>query len=321
MALLLVTSLGVAAEPPGQSFDIRVNLADQRELHLAATVPDLTTHALQIDGNFGVVLKTTALPRGGRWISAELTDSRSGKPTTLLLADWPWRENEPWHVQWISFSVCGERLIALRDAAPGRCADLPPMAAPDKPLGNCGPGGLMCLGPYEGMPSIIVSRSRIAPVEEPGVPFSLSGTVRDAAGRPRAGIIVYAYQTNARGEYPRVLPPRSFASNFQGRLRGWARSDAQGHYAFDTIRPGAYGGNPEHIHMHVVEPGCSTYQISDLVFDNDPALLALTPEQRKGYEEAHGGNGITTPRRKGAGWEVTRDIALGQNIPGYTACP
>lgn len=319
--LLSIGGLAGAAEPPGQTFDIRVNFSDQREVHLAATVPDLTAHSLQIDARLGVKLSITAMQRGGRWIAATLLDISGESPRTLLVADWPWQPDEPWHVQWVSFSVCGERLIALRDAAPGRCADLPPMARPDKPLGRCGAGGLMCMGPYEGMPAVIGSHERIAPADEPGVPLTVSGVVRGQDGKPRAGIIVYGYQTNSKGEYPRVVPARSFASQFQGRLRGWARTDAQGRYIFDTIRPGSYGGNPEHIHMHVIEPGCATYQIDDLIFDDDPNLLALKPEQRAGYETAHGGLGITRLRRKGAGWEVTRDIRLGQNIEGYAPCP
>ena len=322
-ALLIGMLLGHAwaAEAPGQSFDIRVNLEDKRELRLAATVQDLTSHTLQIEGSLGVQLRITEMGSGGRWIAVSLANLQGQTPRPLVIADWPWRTGEPWHVQWISFSVCGERIIAVRDGAPGRCADLLPMAKTDRPLGNCGPGGLMCLGPYEEMPANLGSRSRIAPADEPGVPLGVSGTVTGADGRPRAGVIVYGYQTNAHGEYPRVFPPRSFASQFQGRLRGWARTDAQGRYSFETIRPGSYGGNPEHIHMHVIEPGCATYPISDLVFDDDPNLLALTPEQRKGYEAAQGGNGITRLRRKGEGWEVTRDIRLGQNIPEYTPCP
>lgn len=30
--------------------------------------------------------------------------------------------------------------------------------------------------------------------------------------------------------------------------------------------------------------------------------------------------GITTRKRTGQGWQVSRDIHLGQNIPGYAAC-
>ena len=71
--------------------------------------------------------------------------------------------------------------------------------------------------------------------------------------------------------------------------------------------------------MHVIEPGCATYAISDLVFADDVNLLALTADQRRGYEAAQGGSGITHLRRKGAGWEVTRDIRLGQNITDYSS--
>ena len=55
----------------------------------------------------------------------------------------------------------------------------------------------------------------------------------EADGAPAAGIIVYAYQTDATGIYPR-------GSTRHGRLRGWVRTDEAGRYRFDTIRPGAY---------------------------------------------------------------------------------
>ena len=319
LCVLCLLSVCHAGEPVGQCFDLRVNIADQREVHVAAIVPDLTSHTLQVDGPLAVQLKIAALSNGDRWITAILVDNSADQPKTLVLADWPWRSRESAPVQRIAFSLCGQRVIALRDAAPGRCSDLLPMTTPDRVLGNCGAGGLMCLGPYEGLPANISSRSRIVPSDEPGEALTVSGTVRGADGKARAGIIVYGYQTNAQGEYPRVLPARSFASQFHGRFRAWARTDAQGRYTFDTIRPGSYGGNPQHIHMHVIEPGCATYAISDLVFADDANLLALTAEQRRGYETAQGGSGITHLRRKGAGWEVTRDIRLGQNIADYSS--
>jgi protocatechuate 3,4-dioxygenase beta subunit len=224
------------------------------------------------------------------------------------------------HTEWLSFSVCGDRIITLRDAPPGRCADLPPMARPDRLLGQCGTAGNMCMGPYEGLPASITSRERIAPASEPGEPLTVTGRVLDADGRPRAGVIVYGYQTDSHGVYPRAFPPRSNASNFQGRLRGWARSDARGRYTFDTIRPGSYGGNPEHIHMHVIEPGCATYAIDDLIFAGDANFLRLTPQQQQGVTPGVGGPGTGTLRRKGAGWEVTRDIHLGEKVPQYEPC-
>jgi protocatechuate 3,4-dioxygenase beta subunit len=217
----------------------------------------------------------------------------------------------------LAFSVCGDRIIALSEATPGRCADLPPMAKPDRALANCGG---YCTGPYEGMPAIITSHERIAPPSEPGEPLTVSGRVLGPDGRPRSGVIVYGYQTDRTGIYPAALPPRGSFSNYHGRLRGWARTDSKGRYVFDTIRPGSYGGNPQHIHLHVIEPGCSTYRIDDLMFASDPLLERLTPEQRQGVTPGVGGPGVGALRRKGNGWEVTRDIHLGQKVPGYEPC-
>lgn len=310
-----------AAEPPGFSFDIRVNIADQREVHLAATVPDRTTHLLQVDDTLGLELRIETMAGSGRWITAVLLDRNGNGNRRLVLSDWPLRDQELWQPQWVSFSVCGGRFIAVRGAAPGRCADLPPMATPGRLLGGCGTTGNICLGPYEDMPATITSRERLAPASEPGVPLRVTGRVLGADGRPRAGVIVYGYQTDRRGIYPPVAPPRSSSSNYHGRLRGWVRSDAQGRYTFDTIRPGSYGGNPEHIHMHVVEPGCATYSIDDLIFAGDPNFLRLSPQQRQSETHGKGGSGVTTPRRRGQGWEVTRDIHLGEDIPDYRPCP
>lgn len=161
---------------------------------------------------------------------------------------------------------------------------------------------------FEGMPDQLEARSRIAPVEEPGEPLVVEGIVKRIDGTPAPGVIVYAYHTDATGIYPR-------AETLHGRLRGWARTDKAGMYRFDTIRPGSYpsGGNPAHIHMHVIEPGRGTYWIDDIHFDDDPIL-----KQVNGYVEDRGGSGITHPERdKDGAWRVRRDINLGENIPGY----
>jgi len=317
-AVVLQTAL--AAEPPGTSFDIRINLADQREVHLAATVPGSTAHRLQVDGDLSLELKTAPMAIGGQWLEASLVNTANGAGRKLALADWPVTPDEMARVQWLAFSVCGDRFIAVRDAGPGRCADLPPLSKPDRLYGRCGIGGSVCAGPYEAMPAKISSRERISPLSEPGDPLTVTGRVLDAGGRPRPGIIVYAYQTDRLGIYPAVFPPRSNASNFHGRLRGWARSDIQGRYTFDTIRPGSYGGNPEHIHLHVIEPGCASYIIDELMFADDPNLKRFTPEQRAEMTPGHGGSGVGTLKRKANGWQVTRDVHLGEKIPGYEPC-
>lgn len=166
-----------------------------------------------------------------------------------------------------------------------------------------------CEWVFEGMPAKIDSIGRIAPSTEKGEPMRIRGVVRDRNNRPAAGVIVYAYQTDAAGIYPP-------STTRHGRLRGWAKTDAEGRYQFDTIRPGGYPNTtiPQHVHMHVIEPGRATYFIDEMVFSDDPRLTA---EQRKQLVTGRGGPGLVTPVKQSGVWDVTRDIVLGQNVPGY----
>jgi len=97
---------------------------------------------------------------------------------------------------------------------------------------------------------------RIPPAGEPGDPLTLTGTVYRPDGRtPAAGVIVYAYHTNAEGVYPTRGDERNWARR-HGYLRGWIKTNDQGQYRFETIRPGPYPGrsDPAHIHLIVKEP-------------------------------------------------------------------
>jgi protocatechuate 3,4-dioxygenase beta subunit len=160
---------------------------------------------------------------------------------------------------------------------------------------------------FDDQPATLASRARIAPATEPGAPMTLEGVVKTMQGDVATGVIVYAYHTDRAGLYP---PAR----NRHGRLRGWAITDARGHYRFDSIRPAAYPGRsiPEHVHMHVIEPGRGTYYIDELRFLDDPLITAAT---RRTDERA--GNGLVMPTRRADGWLARRDIVLGLNIPGY----
>jgi protocatechuate 3,4-dioxygenase beta subunit len=67
------------------------------------------------------------------------------------------------------------------------------------------------------------------------------------------------------------------------------------------------------VHIHIIEPGRCTYYVDDVLFEDDPRLTAA---QRR--RPGRGGNGIVSPARDGSGgWLVTRDIVLGERIPGY----
>lgn len=175
-----------------------------------------------------------------------------------------------------------------------------------------------CEAVFQGLPAAFAAPARIAPADEPGEPLALSGVVTDRAGKPQAGIVVYAYQTDRTGIYPRDASLSGAAAR-HGRLRGWTRTDAQGRYAFATIRPAAYPGRavPQHVHVHVIEPGRCTYYLGDVLFADDPLL---TPALRARERDAPGGDGVVTPRGDAKGWSATRDIVLGLNVPGYATC-
>lgn len=175
-----------------------------------------------------------------------------------------------------------------------------------------------CEAVFDDMPAELSSQVRLAPVGEPGVPMRISGRVLDGSGRTRAGVVVYAYQTDRTGLYPRPAQRLGREAMRHGRLRGWVRSDAQGRYAIDTVRPGSYPGEDvaEHVHMHVLEPGCFTYFIDDLMFLDDPKLSVEERQQAHGT----GGNGIVMPVMVDGRWQVERYIVLGQGVPGHREC-
>ena len=162
-----------------------------------------------------------------------------------------------------------------------------------------------CEWVYDDMPPNLASVARIAPKSEPGAPLVIDGVVKNPKGVPAANVIVYAYHTNAAGIYP---PAR----NRHGTLKGWALTDAQGRYRFDSVRPGAYPGRsiPEHVHMHVIAPGAGTYYIDELRFEDDPLLTA-----NKRQTAERGGIGLVLPERRDGVWHARRDILLGYNVP------
>lgn len=118
----------------------------------------------------------------------------------------------------------------------------------------------------------------IAPPREPGGRLVITGRVFAPDGAtPVAGVIVYAYQTDAAGHYQN--DPRSRIA----RLHGWAKTDAQGRFEFRTIRPGPYPGRdvPAHVHFHVWGGGFPLQWTEELLFAGDPLIKPAVLEQSR----------------------------------------
>ncbi|RBI70882.1 protocatechuate 3,4-dioxygenase subunit beta [Roseovarius sp. TE539] len=111
----------------------------------------------------------------------------------------------------------------------------------------------------------------------------LHGHVLDEDARPVPGTLVEIWQANAGGRYRHVndgyLAPLDPAFGGCGRTL----TDAQGYYAFRTVKPGAYpwrngtdSWRPAHVHFSVFGSGFAQRLITQMYFEGDP-LIPLCP--------------------------------------------
>jgi hypothetical protein len=314
------STLLMAAGAPEIRFELSARIGNGEPVMTSISLPSPSITTIPAVGPLQFRIEVKAM-EGNRLVStAQIVSGGVGPPLQRAMI-YGWLPDNL--VRSGGFTVCGTRVILEIPipVQPASCEDLPPLAPMLEPLGGC----IEYAGAYEGMPVIRSARTRLAPIGEPGEPLVLTGRTLDEDGLPRSGVIVYAFQTDHTGVYPAARPSRSTMSQSQGRLRAWVRTDAQGRYTFDTIRPGGYpdSGEPQHIHMVVIEPGCWATMIEDVHFSDDLRLQTLSGEDRERYLSGIGGSGIVTPVRKGpdAPWRIERDIHLGRNVVGYPGCP
>jgi protocatechuate 3,4-dioxygenase beta subunit len=94
--------------------------------------------------------------------------------------------------------------------------------------------------------------TRVAGRTQParGVTLALSGRVLGTDGRPLSGAKVELWQCDVNGRYHHVGASGDGGDeNFQGY--GVIETDAQGRFAFRTIRPVPYSGRPPHLHFKI----------------------------------------------------------------------
>jgi protocatechuate 3,4-dioxygenase beta subunit len=109
------------------------------------------------------------------------------------------------------------------------------------------------------------------------------GRVLDENARPQPGVLIEIWQANAGGRYRHVndgyMAPLD--PNFGGC--GRCLTDAEGGYAFRTIRPGPYpwrnngsDWRPAHIHLSIFGASFAQRLVTQLYFEGDP-LIPLCP--------------------------------------------
>jgi len=111
----------------------------------------------------------------------------------------------------------------------------------------------------------------------------VSGRVLDESGKAVPHTLIELWQANASGRYRHIVDNHDapLDPNFSGCGRTLA--DAQGHYRFVTIKPGAYpwrnhfnAWRPAHLHFSLIGQGFIQRLVTQMYFPGDP-LLAYDP--------------------------------------------
>lgn len=155
----------------------------------------------------------------------------------------------------------------------------------------------------ENAPSSIV----VAGPEEPGERLVVTGRVLDG-GRPLAGISIYVFHADADGLYAR----EGVNNDENARLHGAMRSDAEGRYRFETVRPRGYDREPAHVHYVVIASGYKP-RMFDLWLADDPILEERRRKElpELWFESAPGRIAIRPVTRDVNGtWHAARDLEM-----------
>ena len=162
---------------------------------------------------------------------------------------------------------------------------------------------------FVNMPTNLTSTMNIVTQKEPGEKLSISGTIFKADGKtPYPNIIIYAYHTDTKGYYSKTGKETGF-QKWHGRLHGWCKTDINGNYKINSIRPARYPGNniPAHIHAAIINKQGKEL-ISDFVFKDDNLV---NEQYLKSVASMVGGTGVVKViKSKNGIWIGQRNIIL-----------
>lgn len=151
------------------------------------------------------------------------------------------------------------------------------------------------VGPFYGYALPFPGGGDIAPAGHPGT-VTFHGYVRDGAGNPVPDALLEFWGPGPDGELPQSggsLRRDPVTGGFLGRdgvtFTGFGRvpTDADGHWAVRTLRPGARGGNAPYLGVCVFARGLTHHLFTRVYLPGpaealaaDPLLASLPPERR-----------------------------------------
>jgi len=116
----------------------------------------------------------------------------------------------------------------------------------------------------------------IVTAAEPGLKILVKGTIKTPAGNAVKDAMVYVYQTSDKGWYSDTAPHVLIMEGDRrhARLFGYMKTDANGNFSFNTIRPNGYPKSdlPAHIHLELTATDGSGLG-TELLFEEDPRLV------------------------------------------------
>ncbi len=157
--------------------------------------------------------------------------------------------------------------------------------------------------------------TRIAGAKEAtkGMPFLLSGIVRDLTGAPLAGAKVEIWHTDEGGVYYHSGDKNVAKRDPNFQFYGESVTGKDGRYSFRTIKPGLYTGRIRHYHFKV-KMGDTTVLTSQFTFDDERSTFASDGVQRALSGDALESTVIAPQRGTDAAgataWIATKDIVV-----------
>ncbi|MFK7887203.1 MAG: hypothetical protein AB8G16_10100 [Gammaproteobacteria bacterium] len=130
-------------------------------------------------------------------------------------------------------------------------------------------------------PDAVHTHGRISSADEPGIAMMVRGQIKTPNESPAAGVLVHAYHRDHHGlEYG--AGDKALTT---WRLNGWARTDANGRFEFETIRPAPdhLGREAAHIHFTLVSEAFGRQWAPKVFFSDDPLV---TKRQRRESDQA-----------------------------------